>query len=116
MNIEWAVFLFIVMPGLLYAIRGSSYLVDYTILVFVFNREIRRVVDYYNDQFNPFSPISLTPLVMLGLLFLGFLWNFKALHRLAKQIFHLLLAAIAYGFVVGLMRNGLATFYQSAQY
>lgn len=116
MNIEWVVSLFIILPGFLYAIRGSSYLVDYTILVFVFNREIRRVVDYYNHQFNPFSLISLTPLVMLGLLFLGFLWNFKALHRSAKRIFLFMMAAIAYGFVVGLLHNGLATIYQGAQY
>src|SRR5260370_29661945 len=105
MTVEWVVFLFIVVPGLLYAMRGSSYLVDYTILVFVFNREIRRLVDYYNHVFNPFSLISLTPLVMLGLLFLGFLWNFKALHRRAKQIFHLMMAAVGYGLLVGFTRN-----------
>src|SRR5258707_7338186 len=116
MTVEWVVFLFIVVPGLLYAMRGSSYLVDYTILVFVFNREIRRLVDYYNHEFNPFSLISVTPLVMLGLLFMGFLWNFKALHRMAKQIFLLMMVAIAYGFVVGLLHNGLATLYQGAEY
>lgn len=114
--IEWVVFFFIVVPGLLYAMRGSSYLVDYTILVFVFNREIRRMVDYYNHQFNPFSMISVTPLVMLGLLFLGFLWNFKALHPLAKRIFLLMIVAIFYGFAVGVLHNGLATLYQGAEY
>jgi putative inorganic carbon (hco3(-)) transporter len=113
---EWVISFFIMLPGLLYAMRGSSYLVDYTILVFVFNREIRRIVDYYNHQFNPLSPISLTPLVMLGFLFLGFIWNFKVLHRMAKQIFFLMLAAIAYGFAVGMLHNGLATVYQGAQY
>lgn len=114
--LEWLAFIVIVVPGLLYALRGSSYLVDYTILVFVFNREIRRVIDYINHQFNPFSPISLTPLVMLGLLFIGFLWNMKALHTLAKQIFFFFIAAIAYGCAIGFLRNGAATFYQAAEY
>jgi hypothetical protein len=114
--LEYIVCIAIVVPGLLYALRGSSYLVDYTILVFVFNREIRRVVDYVNHQFNPFSLISLTPLVMLGLLFLGFLWNLKALHPLAKKIFYFFMAAIGYGVAVGLLRNGVATFYQAAEY
>lgn len=114
--LEYLVFIVIVVPGLLYGLRGSSYLVDYTILVFVFNREIRRVVDYINHQFNPFSPISLTPLCMLGLLFLGCLWNMKALHALAKQIFFFFIAAIAYGCAVGFLRNGAATFYQAAEY
>src|SRR5258708_12704453 len=116
MNIEWVIAFFIVLPGLLYAMHGSSYLVDYTILVFVFNREIRRLVDYYNHQFNPFSLISLTPLVMLGLLSFGFLLNFKALHRLASQTFVFMISTVAYGFVVGLLHNGLATLYQGAQY
>jgi putative inorganic carbon (hco3(-)) transporter len=114
--LEWLAFIVIVVPGLLYALRGSSYLVDYTILVFVFNREIRRVIDYINHEFNPFSPISLTPLVMLGLLFIGFLWNMKALHTLAKQIFFFFIAAIAYGCAIGFLRNGAATFYQAAEY
>ena len=114
--LEWLAFIVIVVPGLLYALRGSSYLVDYAILVFVFNREIRRVIDYINHEFNPFSPISLTPLVMLGLLFIGFLWNMKALHTLAKQIFFFFIAAIAYGCAIGFLRNGAATFYQAAEY
>src|ERR1700740_1058059 len=114
--LEWLAFIVIVVPGLLYALRGSSYLVDDTILVFVFNRGIRRVIDYMNHAFNPFSPISLTPLVMLGLLFIGFLWNMKALHTLAKQIFFFFIAAIAYGCAIGFLRNGAATFYQAAEY
>jgi putative inorganic carbon (hco3(-)) transporter len=114
--LEWLAFIVIVVPGLLYALRGSSYLVDYTILVFVFNREIRRVIDYMNHHFNPFSPISLTPLFMLGLLFIGFLWNMKALHSLAKQIFFLFIAAIGYGVAIGFLRNGPATFYQAGEY
>ena len=51
--LELTVFLLIILPGILLAIRGSNYIVDYTILVFVFNREIRRLVDYHKQQFNP---------------------------------------------------------------
>ncbi len=114
--LEYIVFAAIVIPGILYAIQGSSYLVDYTILVFVFNREIRRLVDYTNHQFNPFSLISLTPLVMLGMLFLGFLFNMKALHPSAKRIFYLFILAIGYGVAIGFLRNGVATFFQAAEY
>jgi len=66
--IEIAVFFFMILPGFILAVRGSSYLVDYTTFIFVFNREIRRLVDYYNHQFNAFSLISITPLAMLALL------------------------------------------------
>jgi putative inorganic carbon (hco3(-)) transporter len=113
---ESIIFFLIIVPGLLFALRGSSYIVDYTILVFVFNREIRRMVDYSNHQFNAFSLISLTPLLMLGLLFTAFVWNFKMLHRNVQQIFVLMLAAVGYGMIIGLWRNGVASIYQGAQY
>ncbi|MBV8275184.1 MAG: O-antigen ligase family protein [Verrucomicrobia bacterium] len=114
--IEIAVFFFMVLPGFILAVRGSSYLVDYTTFIFVFNRGIRRVVDYYNHQFNAFSLISITPLIMLALLFVGFLARFDLLHSRAKQIFLMLLAGIGYGFVIGITRNGAACIYQGAQY
>jgi putative inorganic carbon (hco3(-)) transporter len=114
--IEATVFFLMVLPGIVLAIRGSSFLVDYTTFVFVFNREIRRLVDYYNHQFNAFSLISLTPLAMLALLFVSFLSRFDFLHVRVKQIFILLLGAIGYGFVVGISRNGAACIYQGAQY
>jgi len=114
--LELTVFLFMVVPGFILAVRGSSYLLDYTTLVFVFNREIRRLVDYSNHQFNAFSLISLTPLAMLALLFVSFVGRFDTLHVRAKQIFVMLLAAIGYGFVIGIAKNGAACIYQGAQY
>src|SRR5580700_8068749 len=114
--IEVTIFFLIVLPGFILALNGSSYLVDYTTLVFVFNREIRRLVDYYNHQFNAFSLISVTPLAMLALLFVSFLGRFNVLHVRARQIFLMLLAAIGYGFVIGITRNGAACNYQGAQY
>ncbi len=114
--IEITIFVLVVLPGFILAVRGSSYLVDYTTLVFVFNREIRRLVDFYNHQFNAFSLISVTPLAMLALLFVSFLGRFNILHVRAKQIFLMLLVAIGYGFVIGITRNGVACIYQGAQY
>lgn len=114
--IEFTVFFLMVLPGVVLALRGSSYLLDYTILVFVFNRGIRRVLDYYNHEFNPLSLISVTPLAMLGLLFVCFIFRFKVLHIRAKRIFLLLLAAIGYGLVIGIFRNGIACVFQGIQY
>jgi hypothetical protein len=114
--LELTVFLLILLPGVLLTLRNSSYLVDYTVLVFVFNREIRRLVDYHNQEFNPFSLISLTPLLISGLIFVGFICNFQVLQPRAKQIFLMLLAAIGYGAAVGVVQNGFASVYQSVEY
>lgn len=114
--VEITVFLLMVIPGIVLALRGSSFLIDYTILIFVFNREIRRIVDFYNQEFNALSTISVTPLVMLGLLFVSFIGRFNVFHPKARQIFVLLLAAISYGFVIGITRNGFACIFQGVQY
>jgi putative inorganic carbon (HCO3(-)) transporter len=114
--LELIVFLLMILPGVLLALRGSTYVVDYTILVFVFNREIRRLIDYHNQEFNPFSLISITPIIMLGLVFLGFAWNFGALGPRPKQIFLLLLGAIGYGMAIGILKNGVACIFQGSQY
>jgi putative inorganic carbon (hco3(-)) transporter len=114
--LELIVFLIIILPGILLALRGSTYIVDYTILVFVFNREIRRLIDYHNGAFNPLSLISITPIIMLGLLFLGFIWNFGVLGPRPKQIFLLLIGAIAYGMSIGIIRNGAACIFQGSEY
>jgi putative inorganic carbon (hco3(-)) transporter len=116
MNLETMIFFLMILPGIILAVRTSSFLVDYTILIFVFNREIRRLIDYYNQQFNAFSLISLTPLVMLGLLFASFIGNVRLLHPMARQIFLLLVGGIGYGFLIGIPHNGAACIYQGAQY
>jgi hypothetical protein len=114
--LELTVFLLIILPGILLAIRGSTYIVDYTILVFVFNREVRRLIDYHAQQFNPFSLISISPIIMLGLVFFGFIRNFGVLGPRPKQIFLLLLGAIGYGMAVGIVKNGAASIFQGSEY
>lgn len=57
----------ICIPAILMSIRKSNYLVDYMFLVIATNRCIRRIVDYHNGYFNPFSLISLTPIIVGGL-------------------------------------------------
>jgi putative inorganic carbon (hco3(-)) transporter len=114
--LELIVFLLIILPGVLLALRGSTYVVDYTILVFVFNRGIRRLIDYQNGAFNPYSLISITPILALAMLFVGFVWNFGMLGRRPKQIFLLLLGAIGYGMCVGIAKNGAAAIFQGSEY
>ena len=43
MILDWTVAILLVLPAFAFAAKSSSLLVDYSILVYVFNREIRRV-------------------------------------------------------------------------
>jgi putative inorganic carbon (HCO3(-)) transporter len=116
MIIEWAVAMMLILPAIGFAVRGSSLLVDYSILVYVFNREIRRVVEWYEGGFNPFSPVSVTPLIVFSLLLISFFSRYRSLHPLPKQMFFLFFLAIAYSTFLGIARNGLAAVYAAAEY
>jgi putative inorganic carbon (HCO3(-)) transporter len=116
MFLEWGVAFVLILPALAFAAKGSSLLVDYSILLYVFNRGIRRVVEWYEGSFNPFSPISLTPLIVLCLLLMPFFSRYRTLHPLPKQMFALFFFGIAYATLIGLARNGLAAVYGAAEY
>src|SRR5260221_4822037 len=115
-SIAWAVTAAFLVPAILLAAKGSSLLVDYAIFLYVINREVRRIVDWLQGSFNPFSPIVLIPLIATCLLLLPFFSRFGSLHVTAKKIFILFLLAIAYGIFVGLARNGIAAVYAASEY
>ena len=112
----WAVTTAFLAPAILLAAKGSSLLVDYAIFLYVINREIRRIVDWWQGSFNPFSPIVLIPLIATCLLVLPFFFRFASLHPTAKKIFILFFLAIGYGTFVGLVCNGIAAVYAASEF
>jgi hypothetical protein len=97
------------------AAQRSSFLVDYVVIVYVFNRGLRRVLDYYAGSFNPFSPVSLTPLLVTGLMLIPFLQRFGTLPKVHKTIFYCLFIAIVYAFIIGFFRIQFAAVYALAE-
>ena len=114
--LAWAVTAAFLVPAILLAAKGSSLLVEYAILLYVINREIRRIVDWSQGSFNPFSPIVLIPLIATCLLLLPFFSRFGSLHATSKKIFILFFLAIGYGTFVGLACNGMAAVYAASEY
>ena len=109
---EWFLSILISLIGLGLAVARSTWIVDYAVFVFVFNRGLRRLVDYYvNERFNPLSPISLTPLIVAGAMAIPFLIGFRRLPSWAKKIFLCFVGAIGYAFVIGAMHQGLGAGY-----
>lgn len=99
----------ICLPAFVLASRRSTWLVDYSIAVEVFNRGIRRLVDWESGEFNPFSMIVLTPLVVSGLtavVVLSKLQGGKRFGPTGKRTLKALIIAVGLAFVVGITRNG----------
>jgi hypothetical protein len=117
-----ALLIFIVVSavGSVLALSRSSWFVDYAFLVVAFNRCARRMVDYYNDQFNPYSLISLTPLVVCGfgtLMVVGTLLRSSSPGEARlRQALLPYSVAVAFAFVVGLLNSKLGAIYSLGDY
>jgi putative inorganic carbon (HCO3(-)) transporter len=112
----WAIMAALLLPAFWLAMTGSSLLVDYALFLYIFNRGIRRILDWYQGSFNPFSPIALVPLIAAGLLLLPSLFRFRYLRFASKKIFTMFLLAIGYGTFVGVVRNGIGAVYAASEY
>jgi putative inorganic carbon (HCO3(-)) transporter len=114
--VSWAVAAALILPAFWLSAKGSSWLVEYAVCLFVFNRLVRRLLDWSQGSFNPFSPIVLTPLIATALLLLPLFVGFRFLHSTPKQIFILFLLGIGYGTFIGLARNGIAAVYTASEF
>jgi putative inorganic carbon (HCO3(-)) transporter len=112
---DWIVTAIIAGIGVALAANRSSYLVDYALIVYVFNRGLRRLLDYYAGSFNPLSPVSLTPLLVTALMILPFLVSYNTLTKPLKVIFGCLFVALIFSFFVGFVRIQFAAVYAAAE-
>ena len=92
----------IVLPGMLLAFRQSSYLLDYFVVVVVFNRQVRRLLDWYDGAFDPFPPTSLTPQLLGMCMLLAILAGYRRFTPTMRRAGWLLAAAIVYGLAMGI--------------
>jgi len=113
--LSWIITLFIVGLGAVLAFKRSWWTVDYAIAVFVFNRGLRRVLDWDAGAFNRLSPISLTPLIVCGLMAIPFLPAWRTLPQPIKTIFTSLGIATGYAFAIGFFRIQFGAVYALAE-
>ena len=112
---DWVVAGIIVAIAALLAAQRSTYLVDYVLIIYVFNRGLRRVLDYYAGSFNPFSPVSLTPLIVTASCCCLSYSVSAHCPKSHKTIFYCLFVAIGYAFTIGFFRIQFAAVYSLAR-
>lgn len=113
---DWLVALLILVPAFILYRRQSMHLVDYLIWITVLNRGIRRYVDWMQGSFNPFSPISLTPLVIAGFIFLVVIQRYAEFPDYFKKILQFFGIALGLAFLTGVLFNGFAAVYAMGEY
>ncbi|MEM9753032.1 MAG: O-antigen ligase family protein [Planctomycetota bacterium] len=85
-----------------FAKRSPSALVPLFIVTFTFNRELRRVLDWGMGQFSQTPITSLLPPLLSLMLGVVALAGARKMPAFVRQAVFLVVAALAYGFVVGL--------------
>jgi uncharacterized membrane protein YhaH (DUF805 family) len=117
MSFDLIILLVIWFIGLALVMARSSWAVDYTVFVFVFNRGLRRFIDYeINHEFNPLSPISLSSLAVAASMLLPVLVCFHELQPTARKILGFFSLAVIYAFAVGFINFKFAAFYALAEF
>jgi putative inorganic carbon (HCO3(-)) transporter len=110
----------ICIPALIFTLQRSSWLIDYLFFVLAFNRGIRRFVDYQNGEFNPYSLISISPLIVGGLavlvVILEFNYRRQQLGNLTLKVVSYYSVAVALAFFVGLFNAKFAAIYALGDY
>ncbi|WP_083180074.1 O-antigen ligase family protein [Paenibacillus yonginensis] len=108
--------LLLLFPAFLLALNGSKYLVTYTLFVWAIGPEIRRISDWLGGEYTSVSVLSLAPLLASSMTMIPVL---RGIHRMEKSGRKVLLyfgAALLYGSVIGLARNGTSFVYDLANY
>ncbi len=106
------------LPAFALAKSKSGWLVDYAIWLFVLNRGIRRVVDYYSGGFNPKSLVLLAPLIVSAIAAYMVIsrLNTSRTTRKGKKVLTWFIWAGVLALAVGLVRNQLAALVELGTY
>lgn len=114
------VFGLICLPALIFAALKSSWIVDYLFFVVALNRGIRRVLDYNNELFNPYSLISLTPMIVSGLasfvVLAELMDNRQGNSTYAKRVISIYTLAVGIAFVIGVFNVRLGAVFALGDY
>lgn len=113
---DWIITVGLGFTGVALATIRSTWAIDFAVYVFVFNRGLRRMVDYYiHDAFIPLNPISLTPLIVAGAMLIPVTFHAGRFPPRIGMVLWLLAAAILYSFAIGFVRVKLAALYALAE-
>jgi putative inorganic carbon (HCO3(-)) transporter len=108
------------LPAVVLAAQKSSFLIDYWIATFALNRGVRRFIDYQNGFFDPYSLISLTPLIVGGLatgvVILELLGNPKRFGPKSGRVIRWYLGVCAVAFTIGFVRTKFGAVYDLGNY
>lgn len=86
--------------------RSPAHHLGFVFWLFFLTPEVRRFADFLNGSFNSVSPIMVSPLLAVALCGLGVVTNFRALGQRRAAPLVLIMLAMFYSYVIGLVQVG----------
>lgn len=114
-GVRLLILLTIAFTGLVLAQQRSTYLVDFFLVVACFNRFLRRLLDWIDGRYDPQPLLSLTPVLLTGLMVLVVLSGASRLPKRRQRDAAMIAFALAMAMAMG-VRNGTAAFYSLLNY
>ena len=106
----------LMIPAVAFAVRSSSLLVDYLLIIVVINRLLRRFLDWGEGRYDTTSLISLLPLATAALMIWTILHRWSTLPPYMRRAGGYWAAAMTYGLGLGVIGWGLPALYGCAEY
>jgi len=106
----------ILFPAFLLALLRPRLLIPYTLLIWAVAPELRRIADWSEGVYHSVSLLSLAPLLTGATLVIPVLREIHRIKRSWSRIILLFAAALAYGTLIGLAKNGVGSVYDLANY
>lgn len=110
------ILLVLLFPAFLFALSGSRHLMTYSLFVWAVGPEIRRIDDYMSGEYTSVSVLSLAPLLASAMTIIPVLRGIGRSEKSYRRIILCFAAALLYGSVIGLARNGTSFVYDLANY
>lgn len=106
----------LIAPALAFTAVRSSLLLDYLLIIVAINRELRRLLDWGQGQYDSTSLLSLLPLLVACLMLITIAAEWRRLPAAFRRAAGLLIASMAYAMGLGIVRNGAPALYECAEY
>ncbi|WP_138494611.1 O-antigen ligase family protein [Paenibacillus pinistramenti] len=116
MSEQGALLLLLVFPAFMLGLAGSRHLVTYSLFVWAIGPEVRRVTDWMGGEYTSVSVLSLAPLLASAMTIIPVLRGIHLMEKPGRRVLLYFGAALLYGSVIGLARNGTSFVYDLANY
>ncbi|MFC5701764.1 O-antigen ligase family protein [Cohnella faecalis] len=114
--LQLAIVILLLIPAFILASTQSTYLIPYILLIWLVGAEIRRLADWSLGQFSSINLLSVSPLIVSGMLVFALAKQRIVMEPKAIELLKAYFIPFAYAAVIGVLLNKAAGIYSTANY